>query len=231
MGVSLTQVREEMEQSRHNTRDRLLEAACEVFAERGFRNATIGEISKCANANIAAVNYHFGDKQTLYAEAWRHAYKVAMEAFPPEGGLGPEAAPEELLRARIRAVVGLIFADGSAGHFGKLMFCEFGVPTGALEELVRETIWPLKERLLRIVSDLLGEDAADDDVLFSAMSVMNQCLAFAFHKKMREHVVGRDNLLSIEVDKLADHIAEFSLAGIRGVRERIAHTKELTPEG
>jgi len=49
-----------------DTRRRLLEAAVEVFAEDGFRNATIERICRRARANIAAAHYYFGDKQGLY---------------------------------------------------------------------------------------------------------------------------------------------------------------------
>ncbi|MGA9754367.1 MAG: TetR family transcriptional regulator, partial [Desulfobaccales bacterium] len=50
----------------NETRQRLLEAAGEVFAKKGFRNTTIREICRRARANLAAVNYHFGDKERLY---------------------------------------------------------------------------------------------------------------------------------------------------------------------
>ena len=49
-----------------DTRDRLLHAAAEVFATAGFREATIRDICAKAGANIAAINYHFGDKSGLY---------------------------------------------------------------------------------------------------------------------------------------------------------------------
>nr|HID58916.1 TetR/AcrR family transcriptional regulator [Desulfobacterales bacterium] len=51
------------------TRRRLLEAACQVFEEKGYRGARAADIRKRAGVNVAAVNYHFGDKATLYGEA------------------------------------------------------------------------------------------------------------------------------------------------------------------
>jgi hypothetical protein len=52
------------------TRERLLAGACEIFTKKGYRDATIADICERAGANVAAVNYHFGDKETLYIEEW-----------------------------------------------------------------------------------------------------------------------------------------------------------------
>ena len=53
------------------TRERLVEAAAGLFAERGYRGATLREIARRAGANLAAANYHFGSKQRLYLEVAR----------------------------------------------------------------------------------------------------------------------------------------------------------------
>ena len=50
------------------TRQRLIESATRLFAERGFAKVTVREICKAARANVAAVNYHFGGKNGLYQE-------------------------------------------------------------------------------------------------------------------------------------------------------------------
>ncbi len=50
------------------TREKLVEAAAQVFAEVGFEAATVREICSRAGTNGAAVNYHFGDKLGLYTE-------------------------------------------------------------------------------------------------------------------------------------------------------------------
>jgi len=68
------------------TRNRLLTAASRIFAEKGFQEATIAEICEQAETNIASVNYHFRDKETLYLESWRFAFKRELNLYPPDGG-------------------------------------------------------------------------------------------------------------------------------------------------
>src|SRR3954470_15915076 len=91
------------------TRQHLLEAAGEVFAEAGFRAATVREICQRAGANIAAVNYHFGDKEKLYLEVLRHAQRYAAEKYPTNMGVTVDATPEEKLQAFIRSFLLRIF--------------------------------------------------------------------------------------------------------------------------
>ena len=67
------------------TREQLLESACKLFAEKGYRDTTIAEICALSGANIAAVNYYFQDKKRLYAEAWRLTFERSMRAHPARG--------------------------------------------------------------------------------------------------------------------------------------------------
>jgi AcrR family transcriptional regulator len=99
------------------TRQSLLTTAAEIFAEKGYRDATIAEISERAGTNIAAVNYHFGSKQTLYIEAWRHAFSESIRAYPPSGGVSDDATPEERLRGQVTAILQRM-ADGNNGSSG-----------------------------------------------------------------------------------------------------------------
>src|SRR5215467_15800121 len=79
------------------TRARLIDAAGEMFAELGFHHTTVRQISKRAGANIAAVNYHFGDKTGLYTEVVRQSMRAAkLEAV--RAAFDQHAPPEEILR-------------------------------------------------------------------------------------------------------------------------------------
>src|SRR5271165_6110376 len=94
------------------TRQHLLEAAGEVFAEVGFRDATVREICQRAGANVAAINYHFGDKETLYVEVLRYAHGRALEKNPLLLGLPETAPPREKLHAFILSLLSRIFEKG-----------------------------------------------------------------------------------------------------------------------
>src|SRR5258707_6288255 len=83
------------------TRQRLLEAAGEVFASRGFRDATTREICEKAQANVAAGNYHFGDKEELYAAVFDYARTCAVAQFSELGS--PTTPPDERLHAFVPA--------------------------------------------------------------------------------------------------------------------------------
>lgn len=55
----------------HGTRQRILAAAEQLFAERGVAGATMRAVTAAAGANMAAVNYHFGNKDNLAIEVFR----------------------------------------------------------------------------------------------------------------------------------------------------------------
>ena len=204
-----------------DTRQRLLEAAREVFARKGYRDATIAEISERAGANIAAVNYYFRDKEKLYVEAWRIALQRSLEAHPPDGGVSPQAPVRERLRGRILAVLQRL-ADSSNGEF-EIVHKELANPTGLLEQVMRESIEPLRRELEAIVRDLLGPGASELQVQMCRMSIMAQCL----HPIMRRRRLAALGAVrpdvqvpDFDVEAFADHIARFSLAGIDDLRRQ-----------
>src|SRR5438105_12754633 len=84
------------------TREKLLQAAAEVFAETGYYGATVRQICARAGTNIALVNYHFGDKMGLYTEVLHQTVRTGhVNAI--QGALDQNGAPEEILRAIVRA--------------------------------------------------------------------------------------------------------------------------------
>ncbi len=203
------------------TRKNLLDAAGRIFAEKGYRDATIAEICGQAGANVASVNYHFGNKENLYVEAWRRAFLDSLAAHPPDGGMGDDAPPEMRLRAHVTATIRRL-ADKNNREF---MFVqrEFANPTGLLEEVMKKAIHPLQKRTEGLVRELLGPGCSDADVRFCEISVISQCINPIIVKRKHEGSnAGRGGPPVIrDTDAYADHVAAFSLAGLRAVRMRI----------
>ncbi len=78
-------------------RERILSAAGQEFAEKGYEAATIRDICTAAGVNVAAVNYYFGDKRRLYNESVTHAHQQRVRQVPlPKWP--PGTPPEQKLR-------------------------------------------------------------------------------------------------------------------------------------
>ena len=204
------------------TREQLLETACKVFAERGFGDATIAEICEQAGANIAAVNYYFGDKATLYVEAWREAFQQSVAAYPLDGGVPADAPPAQRLRGRVRSLMRRVH-DPQNYEF-RIVQKELANPTGLLDEAVRECIEPMRQGMADIVRELVGPDALEVQVMLCTRSIGSQCM----HALM--HGVGRfdghkdgplpECAVDVDVETITDHVVRFSLAGIHEIGGR-----------
>ncbi len=197
------------------TRQRLLEAAGEVFAERGFRATTVREICQRAKANLAAVNYHFGDKERLYAAVLQYTFRHAIEKYPLDLGLGAEATAEERLQAFIRAHIFGFLDEGLPAWHGKLMAREMAEPTGMLDTLVDQMIRPKAELLMSIVRDVLGHDANPRRVWRCAASIIGQCLFYHHARPVIKRLDPEQTYTPEALEDLVDHITQFSLAALR----------------
>src|SRR4051812_47166466 len=117
------------------TRERLLEAAADVFASDGYRNARIQTICRRAGANIAAAHYHFGDKEGLYAAVFEFAEERATREHPPDDP--PAGSPQQRLRAHITSFLPRLLDSDRPAWFARLLAREMIDPTPALDRLVR----------------------------------------------------------------------------------------------
>jgi AcrR family transcriptional regulator len=201
------------------TRQRLLEAAGEVFAARGFRQATVREICRRANANLAAVNYHFRDKAGLYAAVLEYAHLRALEKYPL-GGPDYDALPAAgRLRVFIQHAIFKLFDEDMTACRFKLMAWEMIEPTAALDSLVANIIRPLEQRLRAIARELLGPGAPDEQVRLCEMSIISQCL----HHRQAQPVIRRlfpeQHYGPEDLTALADHITQFSLQALQGLAQ------------
>lgn len=196
------------------TRQRLLEAAGVVFAKRGFRNSTIREICRRARANLAAVNYHFGDKEHLYAIIIEYAHTRAREKYPLIHGESEARPPAERLRAFIHHFMFGLLDEGVPGWFGKLMAQEMIEPTVALDAMVEKFIRPMSQTLASIVRELLGAAATEARIRLCQLSVVGQCLHHRNSKPVIQRLFPLQKYGPEDIKAVAEHITRFSLGAM-----------------
>jgi TetR/AcrR family transcriptional regulator, regulator of cefoperazone and chloramphenicol sensitivity len=198
------------------TRRRVLEAAGPIFAEKGFQAASVREIIEKAGANVAAINYHFGSKEQLYIETVKHAYESIADAVPLPAPT-PGVPAERRLREFVRTFLLRLKRQPQGVCAMELIMREVAAPTAACLEFVRGFVRPTFDALLAILDDLLPANVPAEKRHLSAGSVVGQCLHYHHARWILPMLVGEEEYARYEVDLLADHITNFSLAAIRGL--------------
>jgi AcrR family transcriptional regulator len=198
------------------TRDRLLAAAERLFADRGFKKVTVRDICTAAKANVAAINYHFGDKLGLYREVLQSAIDRmrATNEAAREAGQG-KSAEEQLRRYIVIFVHRFLESGNDAVH--RLITREVHDPTPAIDALVEQGVKPRVEYLSGVLAEMMRCSPSDKRVLRCLASIQAQSLAY-LHNPIAERLgFTLEPKTPAQIDEIADHIAQFSLAGVRAV--------------
>jgi TetR/AcrR family transcriptional regulator, regulator of cefoperazone and chloramphenicol sensitivity len=207
------------EVAEEKTRDKILLAAGEVFAEQGFEGATIRAITERAGVNVAAVNYHFRDKAELYTRVVVDACS-ARAAWRDVIAEAPNS-PEERLRSLIFHFLEYLLDPDRATWKRRLMAREMANPTSALDELVEKSIRPLRnEFLLPTLRELTGNKLNGRQLSLISISVMGQCHYLLQGQPIIERLNPDFKMGKSEIAEIAEHIACFSLAGIAELTQR-----------
>lgn len=201
-----------MAQSADETRQRLMKAAGEVFAAKGFQAATVRDICGRAEVNLAAVNYHFGDKERLYVEAVKQAHCSGYDEPPPDWT--PETPPQAKLGDYIRRMLARLLDPRRPAWHAKLMAREMIEPSAACLDVLEPYIRANHQMLDQILEELLPKDTSLVDRHLIGFSIIGQCLHFKIHKPIAAMLVGDEELKTYDVARLADHITRFSLAAL-----------------
>jgi AcrR family transcriptional regulator len=199
------------------TREKLLEVAGPIFADRGYQATTIREICAGAGANVAAINYHFGDKLGLYTEVLQQSVRAA-QLIAVQNTLDQNTPPEEILRALIRARLRSINGKDLPDWHSRLLAHELAQPTPALRQLIDKLTRPIYKRLLELIGGMIGLPPNDDNTRLCAISVVGQVLAYVPARPIVNGDLAGTKMTPEQVERIADHIADFSLSYLQDFR-------------
>jgi len=196
-----------------STRDRILEAAGELFAKWGFQGATVRAICERARVNVSAIKYHFGGKEELYSEVLKYWHEFAIRKYPPLLGVAEDSPSKEQLRVFVRSLLFRLLDKGKPAWFGKLMAREMVEPTRAFDHMVKEVMRPLIRLLASIVQRIVGNPVSEKEILRCCTSIIGQCVYY-YNARYMSQLFQQDVSSPKEIERIADHIIRFSLKGL-----------------
>lgn len=206
----------ECEEKEQTTRDRLLDVAERLFAEKGYDNTCIRDLTEAANVNVASVNYHFNGKENLYLEVFRRRIhwvrERRLEAIrSATDGTGPGSL-HEVIRVFVEQFIGDLFCSEGAEDFLNLTFREISHPGPAFDMVLEHMVLPFK-KAMRDAIQHARPDLSDEDAFLCIASIVGQILHFVRARRIISRTTGRKYTKPF-LDRIIRHITEFSLAGI-----------------
>jgi len=199
----------------HGTRDKLLEIAGQVFAARGFDRATGKEICRRANANAAAINYHFGGMIELYAAVIQEAHNrlVSLDAMSAALLGQPDAAAK--LRAVLELFVRAVTGPAASTWVMRVFSREMVSPSPQLRTANDRVKIPKMQIMKRIVGELMGLPEHHVAVARGCISVMAPfAMLMIADRSTLKRIFPNLGLTPADVSDLTNHMVRMALAGL-----------------
>jgi AcrR family transcriptional regulator len=218
------------------SRRQLLEAAGEIFAERGYGQTTSKEICERAGMNSASVNYYFGGFELLYSEILAHAHRKLVAIEQLREIAASAASPRRKLRAYVALIVRRLALPGQSWEM-RVVSREIISPSPAREAFVKAEILPKVAVLRDIIGACIGASPDEAIVGRSLLTVIAPGLILAIaHRDMITHVVPELGNVSDDIELLIDHIERFIHGGLEAVgaqlrAERATLKRSAPPPG
>lgn len=199
------------------TTERILDTAEILFAQKGYRAVSVREITSAAECNLAAVNYHFGNKENLYLEVFRSRWVPrAMrlrESFRKYLASQDSLSESTVVRALAQAFVDGPLSDDERLRHSQLMTREMTQPTKAFEHVAEQVIQPFFKEVSDQLDSVLSNKVGEEQMLLNIFSIFAMVLYFNFARVAVSRLTGRKYDSAFRA-LLVEQITQFSLRGL-----------------
>jgi TetR/AcrR family transcriptional regulator, regulator of cefoperazone and chloramphenicol sensitivity len=199
-------------------RQRLLDAALRLFAEKGFQKTSTRVIADTAGVNLGAISYYFGDKARLYQAVFCESFSDVQnspDSITARGCLPDFRAPgldiEAALAGFFRNFLQPLKLGEQVRLVMRLHFRELVEPSGALPEGVDADIGALYFALAELAAQRLGISAADPDARRLAHAILGLAVHFFVTQDLVGHVSPELVATPEAIDTLAERLATYAV--------------------
>ena len=163
------------------TRQALLDHATNVFAERGFESASVREITRRAETNQAAINYHFGGKGSLYREVLKLAVSALGDASLLDEDTIERVPRDEAVHLFIRQQVTPLLKHGQISRYLRIFAWETLTPTPVYRDFIASEKLPVMDLAEKIVRRFLPSTASRAEITVATIWLTQQVAPFIRH--------------------------------------------------
>jgi AcrR family transcriptional regulator len=199
------------------TKRKLIHAAGEVFGEVGLDAATIQQITRRAGTSLAAVNYHFTDKATLYSEVVLEAYNIVIDTFRILKVDTQAGTPQQRMHRFVHSFFTTLMDPDRPHWHCDILSRDLQQPNDAARQQLDEMVNVVNGTLGKIIEDLAGRTFDANDLILFESSIMGQILYYVDHQEFHMKLHPQLPPLDQRIDVLSDHIARFCIAAIEGM--------------
>lgn len=197
------------------TKQQLLEVAGRVFAERGYVNATSKEICELAQANIAAVNYHFGGKDGLYSAVLEEAHARLVSIDIVTQITQSDASGAEKLRLLLGKIVEQVARRDQGVWELRVLSRELIAPTPLMDGMMRNQVVPKAKMVSGMIGEILGVPPTHPAVGRSIVSIIGPCMFLLIVNPDWQKKIF-PTLLS-DTEELVEHLVTFAVTGLQAI--------------
>lgn len=204
-----------------DARERLIAAAVEIFADKGYAQASTREICRLANVNVASIHYYFGNKAALYREVFR--IPESFMRTPSE--LSDVQVPlRTALRAWYGYLLGFVNAPAEANRMRLLFLREQMQPSGVVDSSRSDVLQPHHEQLTTFLCQRLGVATPDLELHQLGTSLAGLALVLIIERAAIQRLVPGMLDNADELSRTADRLTDTACVLIDHERARRALT-------
>jgi AcrR family transcriptional regulator len=198
------------------TRVRILDAAGELFAARGFAETTNKAIAAQAGVDLASINYHFGSRAGLYQAVLIEAHRRLMDVADLRSLAQSRLPAADKLKALIGQLVRKATGDAEGWHL-TVLAAEIFTPSSHIQVLFESEILPKASLVKEILGEITAIPADDPALTRCLLSVGAPCLSLLIG---RRGIPGPlQDLAQQPPEVLVEHLHGFALGGLKAIGE------------
>jgi|GEM_PF-3108021 len=204
-------------EEKENIKEKIIETASEIFAEKGYQNTTVRDICQKAGAYQLSINYHFGSKENLFKEVLLKTYQDTHEIdlIEKTKDLPPEKQLEEVIRIRVKSV----FSEGKEGLYFRIITKEFTSNYDFIVEIMSDPLLEYLTFIKGILSRLCNNKLNEFDLNYSVYILLSHISTLTIHKKAKMVLFQTNNPTEQQLESFVQHIKKFITAGVLRIME------------